>query len=74
MKSTIVLTGVTLCCLLLSGCSGARVVETTTTAGTTLSTVRVSGGTELTFNQQSGLLCIDATGSGACSHPTESGK
>lgn len=71
MKSTIVLTGVTLCCLLLPGCSGARVVETTTSTGTTLSTVRVSGGTELTFNQQSGLLCIDATGSSACSRPIQ---
>ncbi|MGV4317425.1 hypothetical protein ACV8VY_15135 [Citrobacter freundii] len=71
MKSTIVLTGVTLCCLLLSGCSGARVVETTTSTGTTLSTVRVSGGTELTFNQQSGVLCIDATGSSACSRPIQ---
>ncbi|EOD3173623.1 hypothetical protein P7U51_000638 [Citrobacter freundii] len=73
MKKTIALTGAMLCCL-LSGCTGARVVETTTAKGTTLSTVRVSGGTELTFNQQSGLLCIDATGSGACSNPTESGK
>lgn len=71
MKSTIVLTGVTLCCLLLSGCSGARVVETTTSTGTTLSTVRVSGGTELTFNQQSGVLCIDAAGSSACSRPIQ---
>ncbi|EPS2038892.1 hypothetical protein ACVCG4_000297 [Citrobacter braakii] len=70
MKSTIVFTGVALCCL-LSGCSGARVVETTTPEGTTLSTVRVSGGTELTFNQQSGLLCIDATGSSACSRPIQ---
>ncbi|MBJ9306970.1 hypothetical protein I5496_01960 [Citrobacter freundii] len=71
MKSTIVLTGVTLCCLLLSGCSGARVVENTTTTGTTLSTARVSCGTELTFNQQSGLLCVDATGSSACSRPIQ---
>lgn len=73
MKSTIVLTGVALCSL-LSGCSGARVVETTTTTGTTRSSVRVSGGTELTFNQQTGSLCIDATGRGACSRSTQEDK
>lgn len=63
MKKTIY---VFLASLALVGCSGARVVESTTERGTTLTTVRVSAGTVLTYNAQTGLLCVDAAAAGAC--------
>ncbi|MEB8638643.1 hypothetical protein P2G74_01475 [Cronobacter muytjensii] len=52
--------------LSLAGCSGARVVETTNELGTTLTTVRVTNGTVLTYNAQTGSLCVDAAAAGAC--------
>lgn len=61
----IVLAGAALCWL-LSGCTGARVTETTTAAGNRLTNVRVSAGTVLSFNQQTGTLCIDAAGAKQC--------
>lgn len=52
--------------MLLSGCTGANVVETTTEKGITLTTVNVHEGSVMTWNQQTGDLCIDSAGAQAC--------
>lgn len=58
--------GMLLAIVLLSGCTGARVVETTTKNGTTLTTVNVHEGSVMTWNAQTGQLCVDAAGKQSC--------
>lgn len=66
MKNIIKFAALLLVAMVVAGCTGARVTETTAAGGSSLNTVYVPAGAMLFFNAQTGLLCIDATGSDSC--------
>lgn len=71
MKKIMLTAFAAVCLCVLSGCSiGAWVNETTGPNGTTINSVTVNKGTVLAFNPTTGLLCIDASGTGSCTLTT----
>lgn len=69
MKKSMIAAALAVFLFLLSGC-GAHVSTTTGPNGTTLNRATVWSGTTLTYNPQTGLLCIDAASGNSCQQNT----